>query len=137
MEQDLKSKIDQSCHTAEEFTKLYYESMDKRRHLMSRYYLDSSASVLVWNGNGVVGKDEIQKFLMNLPASEHTLTSLDAQPVLDSAVGNQLTFVILGCGFVKYQDKVPRPFQQNFMITAQGDKWKIVSDCFRLQEPVT
>lgn len=137
MEQDLKGKIDQACHTAEEFTKLYYESMDKRRHLMSRYYLDSGASVLVWNGNGVVGKDEIQKFFMTLPTSEHTLTSLDAQPVLDAAVGNQLTFLILVSGFVKFQDKLTRPFQQNFMITAQGDKWKIASDCFRLQEPVT
>ncbi|PSN33876.1 hypothetical protein C0J52_19420 [Blattella germanica] len=82
MEQDMKTKIDQACHTAEEFTKLYYESVDKRRHLMSRYYLDSGESVLVWNGNGIVGKNQIQKFFMNLPASEHTLTCLDAQPVL-------------------------------------------------------
>jgi len=52
------------------------------------------------------------------------------------AVGNQLTFLILVCGFVKFQEKISRPFQQNFMITAQGDKWKIASDCFRLQEPV-
>lgn len=44
--------------------------------------------------------------------------------------------MILVCGFVKFQERVSRPFQQNFMITAQGDKWKIVSDCFRLQEPV-
>lgn len=134
MEQDLKNKIDQACHTAEEFTKLYYESVDKRRHLMSRYYLDTG--VLVWNGNGTVGKDLIQKFFEGLPPSEHTLTSLDSQPVLDIAVANQLTFLILVCGFVKFQDKLSRPFQQNFTVTAQGDKWKIVSDCFRLQEPV-
>lgn len=48
--------------------------------LMSRYYLDSG--VLVWNGNGTVGKDLIQKFFEGLPPSEHTLTSLDSQPVL-------------------------------------------------------
>nr|AGM32849.1 putative p15-2a protein [Coptotermes formosanus] len=134
MEQDIKTKIDLARHTAEEFTKLYYESVDKRRHLMSRYYLDTG--VLVWNGNGTVGKDLIQKFFEGLPPTEHTLTSLDSQPVLDVAVGSQLTFLILVCGFVKFQEKISRPFQQNFMITAQGDKWKIVSDCFRLQEPV-
>jgi NTF2-related export protein 1/2 len=47
---------------------------------MSRYYMDSG--VLVWNGNGTVGKDLIQKFFESLPPSEHTLTSLDSQPVL-------------------------------------------------------
>jgi len=47
---------------------------------MSRYYLDTG--VLVWNGNGTVGKDMIQKFFEGLPPTEHTLTSLDSQPVL-------------------------------------------------------
>ena len=36
----------------------------------------------MWNGNGTVGKDLIQKFFEGLPPSEHTLTSLDSQPVL-------------------------------------------------------
>ena len=116
----MKTKIDLACHTAEEFTKLYYECVDKRRHLMSRYYLDTG--VLVWNGNGTVGKDLIQKFFDGLPPTEHTLTSLDSQPVLDVAVSNQLTFLILICGFVKFQEKISRPFQQNVLITAQGDK---------------
>lgn len=47
---------------------------------MSRYYLDSG--VLSWNGNGAFGKVQIQKFYENLPSSEHTLTTLDAQPVV-------------------------------------------------------
>jgi hypothetical protein len=54
--------------------------------------------------------------------------------ISDMAVGNQLTFMIVVCGFVKFQDKVSHPFQQNFTVTAQRDKWKIASDCFRLQE---
>lgn len=56
--------------------------------------------------------------------------------ITDNAVGEQLTFIIQVSGSVKYQEKVPKSFQQNFVITAQGDKWKIVSDCFRLQEPL-
>ncbi|XP_067003080.1 NTF2-related export protein isoform X2 [Anabrus simplex] len=134
MEQDFKSKVDQACRTAEDFTKHYYESVDRRRHLLSRYYLDTA--VLVWNGNGTVGKEQIQKFFEDLPTSQHTLTSLDSQPVLGAVVANQLTFLMQVGGFVKFQERASRPFQQNFMITAEGDKWKIVSDCFRLQEPV-
>lgn len=57
--------------------------------------------------------------------------------VLEVAVGDQLTFIIQVSGIVKYQEKPPKSFQQNFVITAQGDKWKIVSDCFRLQEPLS
>jgi len=34
---------------------------------------------------------------------------------------------------VKYEDKT-KAFNQTSVITALGDKWKIVSDCFRVQE---
>lgn len=33
LSQDLKTKIDQACRTAEEFTRLYYETLDKRRYV--------------------------------------------------------------------------------------------------------
>ncbi|KAB0796987.1 hypothetical protein PPYR_11048 [Photinus pyralis] len=131
---DQKAKIDQSCRTAEEFTKLYYESTDKRRHLISKLYLDNG--LLTWNGNGITGNDRIQKFYMELPSTDHIITTLDAQPILDNAVNGQLSFLIQVSGTVKYQDKVPKSFQESFVITAQNDKWKIVSDCFRLQEPL-
>lgn len=39
-------------------------------------------ALLVWNGTGSVGKDQIQKFLEALPTSQHTVNSLDAQPVM-------------------------------------------------------
>ncbi|XP_050308929.1 NTF2-related export protein [Anthonomus grandis grandis] len=131
---ELRAKIDQACRVAEEFTKLYYETMDKRRHLISRLYLE--AGILSWNGNGVKGNDRIQKFIIDLPASDHALVTLDAQPVLDIATSGQLTFIIQATGTVKYQEKTPKTFQQNFVVTAQGDKWKIASDCFRIQEPL-
>lgn len=49
---------------------------------MSRLYLETG--VLVWNGNGTVGNERIQKFFMDLPPSDHTLTTLDSQPVIGS-----------------------------------------------------
>lgn len=102
---------------------------------MSKLYLENG--ILVWNGNGISGIERIQKFFLELPSTDHTIVTLDAQPILEIAVGDQLTFIIQVCGIVKYQDKPPKSFQQNFVITAQGDKWKIVSDCFRLQEPLS
>lgn len=53
----------------------------------------------------------------------------------DGAVGNKTAYVIQTAGSVKFQghsDK--RMFYQTFTITNEGDKWKIVSDCFRFQE---
>ncbi|XP_072399475.1 NTF2-related export protein [Diabrotica undecimpunctata] len=131
---DLRLKIDQACKVAEDFTKLYYDTLDKRRHLIARLYLETG--LLSWNGNGVTGNENILKFMIDLPPSSFTIQTLDAQPVLDTVVNGQLTFIIQVTGNVKYQDKTPKTFQQNFIITAQGDKWKIVSDCMRLQEPL-
>ncbi|XP_014292312.1 NTF2-related export protein isoform X2 [Halyomorpha halys] len=131
MDQELKTEVDQACRTAEDFTKHYYESMDKRRHLILRMYMDTS--VLVWNGTGTTGKEAIGKFLIDLPVSEHSLWSLDAQRVLDQ-VSNKLAFLIKVTGSVKFSARGTKPFTQTFMITTQDDKWKIVSDCYRFQE---
>ncbi|XP_017778027.1 PREDICTED: NTF2-related export protein [Nicrophorus vespilloides] len=135
MDPNLKAKIDQACRTAEEFTKVYYESVDKKRHLISKLYLDTG--LLTWNGNGITGCEPIQKFYIELPSTDHTVVTLDAQPVYDMAVNGQLTFLIQVSGHVKYQNKSAKTFQQSFVVTALGDKWKIVSDCFRLQEPLS
>ncbi|XP_071860965.1 NTF2-related export protein 1 [Bombus fervidus] len=134
MEQDLKEKIDQACRTAEEFTKLYYESVNKRRHLISRLYLDTAT--LIWNGNGVEGKDNIQKFWTDLPPADHTALSLDAQPILGPDMADQLTFLVKVGGQVQYDGESSKSFNQSFLIAAMGDKWKIVCDCFRLQEVI-
>lgn len=47
---------------------------------MSKLY--SANTTIVWNGNVVKGGPEIiTDFFNNLPATEHTLYSLDCQPV--------------------------------------------------------
>lgn len=102
---------------------------------MSRLYLDTG--ILVWNGNEAVGKDTIQKYYQDLPASDHNLVTVDAQPILDDSVAGQPTFLIQVSGQVKFQNAPSKPFQQTFMITAQSDKWKIASDTFRLQDALS
>ncbi|XP_050353981.1 NTF2-related export protein [Nymphalis io] len=126
--------VDSACETAEEFTRVFYKQVDNSRHLTSKLYLDTG--LLVWNGNGINGNDKIQKFLMDLPASNHVLKTLDAQPISENLVANRLTYLIQACGDVTYQnDDVKKPFQQSFLIVAVEGKWKIASDCFRLQVP--
>lgn len=102
---------------------------------MSRLYLDNG--LLVWNGNGASGKDNIQKYFQELPSSQHQMITLDAQPIIDDSTSLQPTFLVQVSGNVKFQDNPLKPFQQTFMLTAQGDKWKIASDCFRLQDALS
>lgn len=102
---------------------------------MSRLYMDNA--IAVWNGNGTTGKDDIQKFYQELPTTDHTITTLDAQPVIDESTSNQKTLLIMVSGLFRIQGSSQKQFQQTFMITAQGDKWKIASDCFRIQDALS
>lgn len=102
---------------------------------MSRLYLDTG--LLAWNGNESIGNEKIQKYFQELPTSEHVINTLDAQPIIDDSVGGQPTYLIQVSGTVKFQANNSKPFQQTFMITAAADKWKIASDCFRMQDALS
>ncbi|GLH07300.1 NTF2-related export protein [Gryllus bimaculatus] len=134
MEQEHRTKVEQACRTAEEFIKHYYEGLDRRRNVMSRLYLDTAT--LLWNGNGIAGKEFIQKFFENLPSTDHVVSSIDSQPLTTGTTCHfPLTIVVSVSGFIAFCQEQPQAFQQQLLITAEGDKWKIVSDCFRFQEP--
>lgn len=114
-------------------------------------------AVLVWNGTSVVGCAEIQQFLEKLPSSEHHVMSLDAQPLhgtylsiegmravsfilmnfTEEAIKGQNTVMIVVAGNVRFEKKPAQGFCQNFLVTAQGTKWKVVSDCLRFQQTLT
>ncbi|KAK7086897.1 NTF2-related export protein 2 [Halocaridina rubra] len=123
-----------ACTAAENFTKLYYQFQDKGRHKLHKLYLDEGK--LVWNGNPIERKENIQKFFEELPTSVHTITCLDSQPVNVEAVGQQSTILVTTAGFVLFKDR-KSPFQQSFLLTAKEDKWKVVSDIFRFQDQIT
>jgi len=130
---DKKAQIDLACSTAENFSKLFYDKMDNKRHTIAKMYLETATAS--WNGNKVDGSADIQKFYLDkLPKTEHNVTSLDAQPVGAAFVGSQTTILVSVAGNVSFQDMKPKPFQQNFMLTARGDHWKVATDTFRHQE---
>ncbi|XP_033743790.1 NTF2-related export protein 2-like isoform X2 [Pecten maximus] len=132
MASDFQAKVDQASEAGEVFSKLYYDSFDKKRHLIQKLYLDSAA--LVWNGTPVNGLEKILKFFETLPTSEHSLDSLDCQPLIDQVCGGQMTIAIKTFGTVKYQGSKTKAFHQNFMLTSLNNVWKIVSESFRFQE---
>ncbi|KAG5670759.1 hypothetical protein PVAND_001000 [Polypedilum vanderplanki] len=131
MDPELKERINEAARIAEEFTKIYYDHIDKKKSTQ-RLYLDSA--LVVFNGNGVSGVEQIAKFHQELPSTEHTLTTLDAQPILDSAAGK--SYLIQASGTVKYNNEKSQAFQQSFLITAHEQKWKIVTDTMRLQNSI-
>ena len=47
--------------------------------LLNKLYLDTATTV--WNGNPLEGSEAILKFLDQLPTTEHTIESLDCQPI--------------------------------------------------------
>ncbi|KAJ6657415.1 hypothetical protein lerEdw1_002474 [Lerista edwardsae] len=133
---DFKTYVDQACRAAEEFANIYYETMDKRRRVLSRLYLDKAT--LVWNGNAVSGQEGLVEFFEMLPSSEFQVSNFDCQPVHEQATLNQITVLVVTCGTVKFEGSKQRYFNQNFLLTAQTTNnntvWRIASDCFRFQD---
>ncbi|XP_055305931.1 NTF2-related export protein-like [Sitodiplosis mosellana] len=132
MSAELRFELTESTKTAEEFIQLYYQSVDHKRHQISRLYMDNA--IAAWNGNGINGKENIQEFFQGLPATEHTASVCDVQPIIDEATSNQKTLLILVSGSLRVLNNPLKQFQQTFVISAQDDKWKIVRDCFRIQD---
>ncbi|KAJ8298165.1 hypothetical protein KUTeg_024696 [Tegillarca granosa] len=126
------AKVVQAAEAGEEFSKLFYETFDKKRHVLQKLYLDTAT--LVWNGNCINGQTDIVNFYQKLPTTEHKLESLDCQPLPDEVSSGQMTIIVKTFGTVKYQNRKPKLFHQSFMLTSQNNVWKIVSDNFRSQE---
>lgn len=122
--------MEQASQSGEEFIQLYYETFDKRRHVVSKLYSESSS--LVWNGNHVKGSEKLNEFFGSLPTSEHTIYSMDCQPVSERATPGNTTIAVFVGGTVEYEGSKSKTFSQNFVLTAQGKVWKVSSDCFRL-----
>ncbi|XP_019343349.1 NTF2-related export protein 2 isoform X2 [Alligator mississippiensis] len=133
---DFKTYVDQACKAAEEFVNIYYDTMDKRRRVLNRLYLDKAT--LVWNGNAFSGQEALNNFFESLPSSEFQVNMLDCQPVHEQATQSQMTVLVVTCGTVKFDGNKQRYFNQNFLLTAQATPnnpvWKIASDCFRFQD---
>ncbi len=109
---------------------LLFQNFVFRLQLIAGFY--SEGSLVIWNGNNVVGAENITRLYQSFPGSEHIVHCLDCQPVATGDVQSQKTVLVACQGEVKYDDTNSiRPFTQNFMLVKQGEVWKVASDCFR------
>ncbi|XP_065844531.1 NTF2-related export protein 1-like [Oscarella lobularis] len=129
---DVDATVERACSAGEEFANIFYDTIDKKKHLISHLY--TSLSSVVWNGHNATGVEAVTVFLQSLPSSTHTLTSLDCQPIPEVASPGQTSILVATEGTVKYEGNRERPFSQNFVLTEQSGVWKIVSDCFRFTD---
>lgn len=72
--------------------------------------------VLVWNGNGTSGRDAIGKFILELPVSEHKVTSLDAQQILGNDRLFDLRNLVSSC-IILFSDIVDKIKYTSMFIT--------------------
>jgi len=122
-------RVTQACDDARKFVDLYYQRLDKGRHLLGGLYHDQAT--LVWNGNSVASKAAILQFYEQLPISETELMSLDAQPVTEIHE-NPYTMITVTCsGRQKLGNNRPECFTETFLLVAENQVWKVISDAFR------
>lgn len=124
----LSTRIVEATEAGEKFVEIFYDAVDRKRQVMSGLY--SSNSLVVWNGNTKSGSAGIVEFYQSLPGSNHRLLSFDCQPVQSTSVA---TSVLVSCkGSVKFDGQSSeKKFSQNFLLTKEGEVWKVGSDCFR------
>lgn len=60
--------------------------------LFATQHLYHEESKIVWNGNSIKGRQNVERFLTDLPASKHEPCSLDCQPVKPQ--GSCLSFLL-------------------------------------------
>ncbi|XP_015910174.1 NTF2-related export protein 2 [Parasteatoda tepidariorum] len=132
-----RSKVELAGQAGDTFSKLFYETLDKKRHAVSNLYMD--LATLVWNGNPHCTKEAIGKFYESLPVSRTEIKCVDAQPVFEEVV-QQTTVLVTVSGNITFTGRTSKLFTESIMLTTQsgpnGNVWKIVSDNFRFHDTV-
>ncbi|ODN02598.1 NTF2-related export protein [Orchesella cincta] len=126
-----RAAIDEASKVGEDFVRLYYKTIEQRPHRVYLLYLDSA--VVIWDGNPHVGTPVVQKLFEDLPSLTFNVVSMDAHPLSNIAVGQQKSFIINVGGSYRISGSGSKGFTQNFVVTAEGGKWKVASDVFRSQ----
>ncbi|CAL8108171.1 unnamed protein product [Orchesella dallaii] len=125
-----KKDQDDAQDVAEKFCKTYYDTIQKKPHLVSQLYLETS--VLIWDGNPLLGQDQIQKCFEQLPSLTFNVMTMDSHPINPLAVGPRKTFIIKTAGVYRVSGPgSQKQFSQDIVLTTEGDKWRIASDTFR------
>lgn len=120
--------MDLFVHIHRTLCSTFFPTLSLLLQVIAGFYSDTS--FVVWNGHPKTGSAEIASFYQSLPISQHTVTCFDCQPVQD---GQGQSTVLVACqGMVKFDGQQhDELFSQNFILSKQGEVWKVSSDCFR------
>lgn len=122
-------KINQACTSGKSFAELFYEKLDKSRHSLGSLFHDSA--ILIWNGHQQKGKPAILSFFDQLPTSTTSIFSIDAQPVEHIPAEHQATILVTCSGKMLFNGETTKFFHESFMLSAQNNTWKIVTETYR------
>ncbi|ODM94945.1 NTF2-related export protein 2 [Orchesella cincta] len=128
-----KKDQDEAQEVAQQFCKTYYETVQKKPHLVAQLYLQTP--VLIWDGNPILSREQIQQFFEQLPSLTFNLMTMDAHPANPLAVGPRKTYIIKTAGLYRVSGPgSQKQFSQDIVLTAEGSNWRIASDTFRTIE---
>eukprot|EP00286_Rhodomonas_abbreviata_P027600 CAMPEP_0181294578 /NCGR_PEP_ID=MMETSP1101-20121128/3681_1 /TAXON_ID=46948 /ORGANISM="Rhodomonas abbreviata, Strain Caron Lab Isolate" /LENGTH=141 /DNA_ID=CAMNT_0023399257 /DNA_START=317 /DNA_END=739 /DNA_ORIENTATION=- len=125
----------------EAFFRHYYSYLDTSRQNLKHLYHEESK--VVWNGNSLHGRTNVERFLTDLPSSTHKPYSLDCQPIAPQAAAGQesadpmiLVSVMGSVQFGSIEASPPPPskaFCQSFVLgkDAATGSYFIVTDNYR------
>ncbi|KJH47410.1 nuclear transport factor 2 domain protein [Dictyocaulus viviparus] len=117
-------RIDEEiCKEASNFTKIFYDAMDRKRDKINYLYCDNEAT-LVWNGNAVTGCDNIFKFISSLPETDHHLVSVDVQRVNTGFPNSPDLLTVMTAGSVTLGGIV-HGFTHTFILMVEDGKYKL------------
>ena len=129
---------------ASKFIDVYYKCIDYSRQNVTHFYRQTSK--VKWNGRDI-GQNELQQLFSSLPASHHSLISVNAQPIPVLPMSSTPSILISVNGKVSYLGSKPTLFSQTFVIGAEPNnnnnnnddtlpQYFILSDIFRLQQEI-
>ncbi|KAJ4462018.1 putative NTF2-related export protein 1/2 [Paratrimastix pyriformis] len=128
--------VENSARTAIAFiTEWFYRTYDTERHKLCRFYRPESQ--VFFNGNRYAG-EAIDAFFKDLPRSQHTVLTIDCQPVMAAPPQGDLpsAIMVVATGQVSYGNDAQKPFTENFLMVqdpqGQAGQFYIISDNFRM-----
>eukprot|EP01114_Cavostelium_apophysatum_P022618 TRINITY_DN8245_c0_g1_i1.p1 TRINITY_DN8245_c0_g1~~TRINITY_DN8245_c0_g1_i1.p1 ORF type:complete len:140 (+),score=12.94 TRINITY_DN8245_c0_g1_i1:91-510(+) len=131
---DSKSVLALTSQTGESFVKEnFYKVFDGSRQEIFRLYRDKS--IVIWNGTPYGGLASIMDFFKSLPSSQHTIESIDCQPMILPGEQAAKGILVNVAGMVSYSGDKQRSFSQTFVLAQEPDNPSVLfvaNDCFRL-----
>ncbi|KHN72128.1 NTF2-related export protein [Toxocara canis] len=116
-----------ACREAQHLTERYYNAIDRARNKVYFLYVDSAT--LLWNGNLVEGVENIARFWESVPATDHSVSSLNCQMGSEEVNGCR-PIIVLSVG-TAVVGALTHAFSQTLVLVTDDGKYKIFSDRFR------